>query len=78
NDVELPNGFVWSRTYRSSKASRNQGLGYGWRHAFQFELKEVTDEKHNVTSWEFVSDSADEIEFQPVEHGSTSYQIYVG
>lgn len=78
NDVELPNGFVWSRTYRSSKASRNQGLGYGWRHAFQFELKEVTDEKHNVTSWEFVSDSADEIEFEPVEHGSTSYQVYVG
>ncbi|TOK31448.1 DUF6531 domain-containing protein, partial [Vibrio parahaemolyticus] len=66
------------RTYRSSKASRNQGLGYGWRHAFQFELKEVTDEKHNVTSWEFVSDSADEIEFEPVKHGSTSYQVYVG
>ncbi|MBE4426147.1 type IV secretion protein Rhs [Vibrio parahaemolyticus] len=78
NDVELPNGFVLSRTYRSSKASRNQGLGYGWRHAFQFELKEATDEKHNVTSWEFVSDSADEIEFEPVEHGSTSYQVYVG
>ncbi|EGQ9164534.1 RHS repeat-associated core domain-containing protein [Vibrio parahaemolyticus] len=78
NDVELPNGFVWSRTYRSSKASRNQGLGYGWRHAFQFELKEVTDEKHNVTSWEFISDSEDEIEFEPVEHGSTSYQVYVG
>ncbi|NOH49129.1 RHS repeat protein [Vibrio rotiferianus] len=77
-DVELQNGFVWSRTYRSSISDTDQGLGYGWRHNFSFDLKDNHDEKGSVINWEFKNELADVISFTPVSVGATSYQIYVG
>ncbi|MDF5089201.1 DUF6531 domain-containing protein, partial [Vibrio parahaemolyticus] len=77
-DIELQQGTTWQRTYRSSQSDVNHGMGFGWRHAFQFELREKTDEKDNVIAWEFVDDKADITEFEPVDIGATSYQIYAG
>ncbi|EGQ8015538.1 RHS domain-containing protein [Vibrio sp. B511a] len=77
-DIELQQGTTWQRTYRSSQSDVNHGMGFGWRHAFQFELREKTNEKDNVIAWEFVDYKADITEFEPVDIGATSYQIYAG
>lgn len=77
-DVGLPNGLVWSRTYRSSLCDSATTLGFGWRHIFQYELADVLDEKSNVTGWLFIDEMGDTILFPNVAKGGISYQTYVG
>ncbi|AQM70640.1 Putative deoxyribonuclease RhsC [Vibrio campbellii] len=78
SDVGLPNGLVWSRTYRSSLCDSATTLGFGWRHIFQYELTDVLDEKSNVTGWLFIDEMGDTILFPNVAKGGISYQTYVG
>ena len=78
SDVGLPNGLVWSRTYRSSLCDSATTLGFGWRHIFQYELTDVLDEKSNVTGWLFIDEMGDTILFPNVAKGGISYQAYVG
>ncbi|MGR5109787.1 polymorphic toxin type 15 domain-containing protein [Vibrio jasicida] len=75
-DVRLPFGLVWQRTYRSSLSDKNTGLGFGWRHIFQYELKDVLDEKEQIIGWLFVDEMGDSILFPPVSKGGVSYQTY--
>ncbi|MCG3761997.1 type IV secretion protein Rhs [Vibrio cincinnatiensis] len=77
-DITRHHGLVFSRTYRSSRCDSDTGLGYGWRHNFDFQLLDIACDKGSVTHWQFIDEMGDAISFPAVNKGAVSYQIYVG
>ena len=75
----------WRRLYRSSKINTNVGMGFGWRHGFNVELKphyqaapKVGPKKAGKHWFELTDEEGGVHVFDQVKPGQTSYQVASG